>query len=54
MAKARPSNLPTKPNTAEVQRIKAKEAKTRYTQTDRITIRFCKDRIEFERSRTSN
>jgi len=54
MAKARPANLPTRPKTAEVQRIKAKEAKDRYTRTDRFTIRFSKDHIEFERYRISN
>lgn len=53
MAKARPGNLPTRPQTAQIQRDRARQDKTRFTQTDTLTIRFTRNQLVFERTKTS-
>ena len=46
MSNARPNNLPTRPQTTEIQRDRAKKDKVRFV------VKFTKNRIEFERTKT--
>ena len=52
MSNARPNNLPTRPQTPEVQRDQARRDKNKFTQRNCLTIRFGKGRVEIEQTKT--